>query len=87
MPAGSGYKEAGSGGWRIEKYLLQVIAAHPALLGIGIDESTAIVVKGNDFEVIGNSKVGIYDGKDHDGKEYYFLISGQRFNLKTRAME
>jgi cyanophycinase len=70
-----------------ENDLVPVIAAHPELLGIGIDESTAIVVHGNEFEIIGKSKVGIYDGKEHDGKKYYFLSSGQKFDLKKRAVE
>jgi cyanophycinase len=64
--------------------LVAVIEAHPKLLGLGIDEATAIVVQGDQFEVIGKSKVGIYDGQDHDGKRYYFLSPGDRFDLKTR---
>lgn len=64
--------------------LVQVIGAHPELLGIGVDESTAIVVEGDRFEVIGRGVVGIYDGKDHDGKRYYFLAPGERFDLKRR---
>lgn len=70
-----------------ENDLVPVIAAHPGLLGIGIDQSTAIVVHGGEFEVIGESKVGIYDGKDHGGKGYYFLSHGQKFDLKKRAVE
>jgi cyanophycinase len=70
---------------RRENDLVGVIAAHPDLLGIGIDESTAIIVAGDRFEVIGDSQVGIYDGQDHDGKRYYFLSPGARFDLKTRA--
>lgn len=70
---------------RREKDLVGVIAAHPDLLGIGIDESTAIIVTGDRFEVIGDSQVGIYDGQDHDGKRYYFLSPGARFELKTRT--
>jgi cyanophycinase len=64
--------------------LVQVIGAHPELLGIGIDESTAIIVEGDRFEVIGRGVVGIYDGKDHDGKRYYFIAPGERFDLKNR---
>jgi cyanophycinase len=42
--------------------LFQILEAHPKLLGIGLDENTAIVVKGDEFEVIGRSYVAIYDG-------------------------
>ena len=66
-----------------ENDLIPVIEAHPGLLGIGIDESTAIVVEGDRFQVIGESKVGIYDGKEHEGKKYYFLSPGQSFDLET----
>ncbi len=64
--------------------LIGVIEAHPNLLGIGIDEGTAIVVGGDRFEVIGQSKVGVYDGRDHDGQRYYFLAPGDQFDLKDR---
>jgi cyanophycinase len=71
-----------------EKDLLQVIDRHPELLGIGIDESTAVVVRGDRFEVIGKSKVAIYDPKYKaaaGGERYYFLNGGDRFDLKKRA--
>ncbi len=64
--------------------LVQVIGTHPELLGLGIDESTAIVVERDHFEVIGRGVVGIYDGKDHDGKRYYLLAPGEQFDLKER---
>jgi cyanophycinase len=70
-----------------ENDLDQVIAKYPKLLGIGLDESTAIVVQGNQFTVIGKSKVFIHDAKyklGPDGKKYYVLSSGDRFDLKKR---
>jgi cyanophycinase len=69
--------------------LLPVIERHPELLGIGIDEDTAIVVEGDRFEVIGTSYVAIYDaGRQLDsGGRYYFLAAGDRYNLKTREAE
>jgi cyanophycinase len=66
-----------------ESDLVPVIASHPRLLGIGIDQETAIVVHGDTFEVIGDSKVIIHDGKN----PFYFLSHGQKFNLKTRRSE
>ena len=62
-----------------------VISAHPQLLGIGIDEGAAIVVHRDSFFVVGG-RVTIHDGKQHDGASYYFLSSGQAFNLTTRAI-
>src|SRR5437763_989693 len=69
-----------------ENDLVAVIEAHPELLGIGIDESTAIVVHGNRFQVIGESKVGIYDGQDHEGKRYFFLSAGDTYDLSKRSV-
>ena len=64
-----------------EKDMVGVVAAHPKLLGIGIDEGTAVVVQGDRFEVVGRSKVAIYE----PNKPFYFLSPGDRFDLKTRA--
>ncbi len=63
-----------------------VIAAHPDLLGIGIDEGASIVVHGNAFEVAAG-KVIIHDGKKHESGRYYFLSTGQTFNLLTRTAQ
>jgi len=42
--------------------LISVIAEHPGLLGVGIDESTAILVRpGDTFEVVGVKQVVIFD--------------------------
>jgi len=70
-----------------EDDLNQVIEKHPDLLGIGIDEGTAIVVTGDRFEVIGKSKVFIHDARyraGEDGKKWYTLTSGDHFDLKRR---
>jgi cyanophycinase len=70
-----------------EDDLNSVIDRFPKLLGIGIDESTAIVVKGDQFEVIGKSKVFIHDAgykPAADGKKWYTLAAGDRFDLKKR---
>ena len=64
--------------------LVAVIDRHPELLGIGIDENTAIVVQGDRFEVIGVSKVAIYDRKYKGEPRYYFLNPGDRFDLTRR---
>lgn len=70
-----------------QRDLLEVIDRHPSLLGIGIDEGTAIVVKRDEFEVIGCSMVAIYDHRyrpDPGKPRYYFLTPGDRFLLSER---
>ncbi len=66
--------------------LIEIIQARPHLLGIGLDEDTAIVVRGDRFEVIGQSYVAIYDHNRtlDSGGQFYFLAPGDRFDMKTR---
>ena len=66
--------------------LVEVIEKHPALLGIGLDENTAIVVRGDEFDVIGQSYVVIYDNRvlvPPTGR-FYFLAPGDRCDLVKR---
>jgi cyanophycinase len=59
------------------------------VLGIGLDESTAIVVQGQQFEVVGASKVAIHDGRIVKGaqernggkKKYFFMGPGEKYDL------
>lgn len=66
--------------------MIEVIEAHPELLGIALDENTAIVVQGDQFQVIGSSYALIYDNQvtTNSGGEFYFLAPGDRYNLATR---
>jgi len=69
--------------------LLPVIHRHPHLLGVGIDEATALVVKGHMAEVIGKSKVLFYDIKRKKtlGEKFYMpLDAGERYDLKVRSV-
>ncbi|MBV8133600.1 MAG: cyanophycinase [Alphaproteobacteria bacterium] len=66
-----------------ETDLAKVVSAHPGLLGIGIDEGTAIIVNGNTMTVIGIGLVFINDGATHDGQPYYALTGGMRFDLAS----
>lgn len=76
--------------------LIPVIDAHPELLGIGIDEGTAILVRGNEFEVLGATYVIVHtrpkpgtsptptpNNAGTKGK-FYLLGKGQQFDLQNR---
>ncbi|QJD96780.1 cyanophycinase [Mucilaginibacter robiniae] len=75
--------------------MAEFIKTHPDLLGIGIDESTGIVVQGNRLEVIGISYVCINDYNIISGKEknpyangpFFFLQKGQVLDLQTRRIK
>ncbi|MEE4176128.1 MAG: cyanophycinase [Bacteroides sp.] len=73
--------------------LLSAILEYPDLLGIGIDESTALLVKGNSAEVIGLSQVMVYanplkkvnniNGKlGATGLTLDIYLPGEKFSLK-----
>jgi len=75
--------------------LVVMVNEHPDMLGIGIDENTAIVVQGDRFEVVGTTYVLIYDNRSHivpegpgtDGAgrgHFYFLRPGDTFDMATR---
>lgn len=73
--------------------LFSAIIEHPDMLGIGIDESTAIVVKGDSAKVMGDSQVIIFSNPGQSKKqagsllgaeniEIDILLPGSRFSLK-----
>lgn len=80
--------------------LVAALLLQPAVLGFGIDENTAILVSGDEFEVIGQGAVTVIDESEklHDnvegllkdealaicGAKLHILPHGYRFNLKTR---
>lgn len=79
--------------------MFEILKNRPDLLGIGIDENTAIVVKGNQFDVIGESYVVVYDG-DFFSREgillkelpeksnlFYFLREGDTYDLLNRKVK
>lgn len=73
---------------RRENDLTYIVQEHPDVLGIGIDEKTAVVVQDDTMDVLGESKVAIYDAshpREDDEPGYYFLEPGDRFNLRTRS--
>ena len=66
-----------------EQDLWGVLSLHPELLGIGLDEGTALVVRGDRAEVIGKSQVLVYDGSAPLGEPSRFG-AGAVFDLGSR---
>lgn len=60
--------------------LRRVLAKRPTLTGIGIDEGTAIVVHGTQFDVLGVGGVTVI------GTHTVVLHAGERFDLRTKAV-
>jgi cyanophycinase len=67
-----------------EDDMLEVVARHPALLGIGVDEGTALVVTGDHAEVVGRGYVAFYNTADAGTAPYYLLPAGGTFDLAAR---
>jgi cyanophycinase len=61
--------------------ILSVLQKHPALLGIGLDEATAIVVTGDRCEVAGAGKVRFFAGPEAPAVE---LTAGSGYDLAAR---
>jgi len=78
--------------------LFEILDHRPELLGVGLDENTGIIVKGNKFTVIGESYVAMYDGTrwsaERDtiyqlpkgSREFYLLKEGDEYNLEERKV-
>lgn len=81
--------------------LVEVIRKYPDLLGIGLDENTAIIVRGDSLRVLGKSYVAIYDAqrweensvvkdtlypKIPNGGTFILLKEGDHFDLRTRQV-
>ena len=78
--------------------MYEILRNRPELLGLGIDENTAIVVQGNTFEVIGGNYVLIYDGTfwSREGSDlkklpenemlFYMLRSGDKYDMLDRTI-
>jgi len=43
--------------------LLSAVLDHPHLIGVGIDEATAVIVRGDQLEVVGRSAVVVFDAR------------------------
>ena len=70
--------------------LVPVIQKFPNLLGIGLSEGTAIIVRGDGFEVMGTWKVAVHDNTrvyQPWEKPYFVLSAGDVYNMKMRKIE
>jgi cyanophycinase len=66
-----------------------LMKTYPQYLGIGLDETTAIVVKGHLAEVVGKGKAHFYNRRQEviDGQpDYEAVTDGGRYDLKERKV-
>lgn len=61
----------------------------PQLVGLGIDEATALIVRGTTMEVVGKSQVAVFDRQPDDPEsepEYEVVKAGQKYDFKQRRL-
>ena len=61
--------------------LITAVLEHPELPGIGIDESTAILVKGNQAEVVGDAQVLVFRNPKGSVSVHNDKLGGQNLTL------
>ena len=69
--------------------MTELIKAYPQVLGVGLDEATAIIVTGHEADVMGKGEAHFYDAKGPamEGKpDYESLKAGGRYDLKARKV-
>jgi cyanophycinase len=67
--------------------IIPLMRERPDLLGLGISESTAIVVTGDQFEVVGRWMVAVHDNTrayQPWEKPYFVLAPGDSYDMKAR---
>ena len=67
--------------------LISAVLDRPTLVGVGIDEGTAVVVQGASFDVIGKSSVVVIDarGAQVDKTPAGGLVSGRGLKMSVLA--
>ena len=74
---------------RRHKDMSQLVDTYPQLLGIGLDEATAIVVQKSEAKVVGRGRVFFYDRNQPvvSGEDDFIALSaGQKFDLAKREL-
>ena len=69
--------------------MTSLVQTHPQLLGIGIDEATALVVHGHEAEIVGKGNVAFFDANQKDADsdtDYVSVPAGKRYDLKARRV-
>ena len=62
---------------------------YPQLIGLGIDEATALIVRGTTMEVVGKSQVAVFDRQPDDpesDQEFEIVKAGQKYDFKQRRL-
>ena len=68
--------------------MTSVMRRHPQILGIGIDEATAVIVQGETAQILGQGNAHFYDYRNRaaaaEAPDYIAVKAGEKFNLVKR---
>ncbi|WP_397570283.1 cyanophycinase [Schlesneria sp. T3-172] len=65
--------------------MVELKKTHPELIGLGVDESTALIVRGSTMQVVGKHQVTVFDSPTDSSietPEFAILKSGDRYDLR-----
>lgn len=67
--------------------MVQLKHSHPDLIGLGVDEATALIVRGSTMQVVGQHTVTVFDRDTKpqtDSSDVSVLKSGDRYDFRKR---
>ncbi len=70
-----------------QEHMTKLVNRYPQMLGIGLDEATAIIVQGSTADVVGRGEVHFYDRNlpvFPDRPDYIALPAGSQYDLAAR---
>ncbi len=61
--------------------LVEAVSIYPNRIGVGLSEDTAIVIKNDNFRVIGSGNVTVFNSSNIEDSEFNVLSSGDKFSI------
>jgi cyanophycinase len=67
--------------------MTQLKHEHPQVVGLGIEDSTAMIVHGHVMEVVGERQVSVFDGRSQTERASPAMLhAGDRYNFKEHVL-
>ncbi|MCX7420541.1 MAG: cyanophycinase [Planctomycetia bacterium] len=67
--------------------MTQLKHEHPQVVGLGIEDSTAMIVHGHMLEVVGENQVSVFDGRSHAERASPAMMhAGDSYNFKDHVL-
>jgi cyanophycinase len=60
---------------------IRFLSIHPELIGISIDENTAVIIKDGTLTVLGKGSIRLFDSSKDKTKPFLSLLTGQHYDL------